>query len=198
MTTQYDTQSSVVGHVSVYRADSADIAKWTPLGDPLKNLVMFDWAVLAAKQVTVGGPQFRINAMYIEYQNVASPGNTVTPPALARGAGITYYNSLSGSSNTDFLRLPMTAVSTRLLNNSYSGDNIASFYAMTQGVTGIHGRSFSDSANSKIYSAALVCMQDELDRTKDLIVCRWNFPAGQQQLKLPSSQYGLKWELTFL
>jgi hypothetical protein len=138
--------------------------------------------------------------MYLEFENVASPGDPVTVPDYDRetSSGVAYYNGLSSSLNRDYLRVPLIATSTGTSDAAeYPNGNRATFFAQTTGLTGVHGKSFSEAANSVIFGGALVALVDENDPTKDLVLSRFYLPVPNQQPKLATSQIGFEWRLTF-
>lgn len=168
---------------------------WTPCSDFKSNLVLYDWAKITAKLLTSGDAKYRIGGMYLEFENTASPGDTVSAPTFDRTRSITYYNGLSGSASRDYLRVPLTA--TQLLSEGEGlTDNQIVFFARSSGVTGVHGKTFSDSANSVIFGASLVAFVDSTDATQDILLSSFYFSTGDQQQKLATSQIGIEWELT--
>ena len=71
--------------------------------------------------------------------------DTVSPPAFDRSGGIDYYNALSSSPDTDYLRLPLVATNLDSSNQVLFPDvNRMTFFAMSQGVVGANGKPFSD------------------------------------------------------
>lgn len=184
--------SSIQGKVRCHQVID-DI--WTPCSDFKSNLVLYDWAKITAKLLTSGDANYRIGGMYLEFENTASPGDTVSAPTFDRTRSITYYNSLSGSASRDYLRVPLTA--TQLLSAGEGlTDNQIIFFARSSGVTGVHGKTFSDSANSVIFGASLVAFVDSTDATQDILLSSFYFSTGDQQQKLATSQIGIEWELT--
>ncbi len=163
------------------------------------NLVLYDWATIVAKLLLRQGDRFGIAGMYLEFENVTSPGDTVSAPSFDRGpeSGVEYYNSLSGSGVRDYLRVPL--VSGALVSTDdelFPSGNRMTFFAQSSGVVGVHGRTFSDAVNSKVFGGALVAMPEESDSTQDLVFSRFYFDAAAQQIKLSTSQVGLDWETT--
>lgn len=168
---------------------------WTPCSDFKSNLVLYDWAKITAKLLTSGDANYRIGGMYLEFENTASPGDPVSAPTFDRTRSITYYNDLSGSASRDYLRVPLTA--TQLLSAGEGlTDNQIVFFARSSGVTGVHGKTFSDSANSVVFGASLVAFVDSTDATQDILLSSFYFSTGDQQQKLATSQIGIEWELT--
>ena len=170
-----------------------------------QNQIQFHWGFIAAQTIGNGLSKYRVSAMYIEFENVASPGDPVTVPMYGRDEGTEYYDALQSSGTLDFLRVPL--LQAPLLGiapgfESYftAGEtgNRATFFAQSQGVVGVHGKTFSDSVNSKVYGVALVATPVFADRTQDVVFARTYFPTGEQTLKEASSQIGISWDIDFL
>lgn len=168
---------------------------WTPATEWKSNLVLYQWATITAQLLAVGSSNYRIAGMYLEFENVSSPSDTVSPPTFDRTRDITYYDDLVGSSNRDYLRVPMTASPIGTEGTGLSSNQIV-FFARSSGLTGVHGKTFSDSVNSKIFGASLVAFVDNNDATQDLLFSSFYFDTADQQLKLATSQVGIEWELT--
>lgn len=171
--------------------------RWKSTGGGRHNDILYDWAAIVSQQLANGGTAYRIGGIYLEYQNVAEPGDPVTVPAFDRTGGISYYDGLAGNPTVDYLRVPLIAA---VLSNSnpslYDGDNVITFFAQSQGVVGVNGKPFSDVNNSTVYGGALVAIPDLADRTQDLVFSRGYVPTDQQQIKLASSQIGAQWIVT--
>lgn len=167
------------------------------LGDWGKNEILYGWADAAAQSLALGQANYKISAMFIEFKNVASPGDAVTVPSVTRSAGLSYYNSLLLTSDQDYLRVPMTAVTVESSDiDRFPLGNIMRFFAQSQGTTGVGGKTFSAGANSKIYGAALVVTPSFADAAQDIVFSRFYFPTDEQSVKLASSQSGIDWEVT--
>ena len=84
---------------------------WLPVTEFMKNEVLYEWGALVGQLLMRRGLNYGIAGMYVEFENAASPGDPVAPPTLTRNAdeGVDYYNSLSGSSDRDYLRVPLIA-----------------------------------------------------------------------------------------
>jgi hypothetical protein len=167
------------------------------------NQIQIDWGFVAAKAIGQGDSLYKISTMYIEYENVASPGDPVTVPTFDRSEGIEYYEDLQSSSTKDFLRVPLITNPTIGIETGFESyftapeGNKLTFYTQTQGTEGIHGKTFSDSVNSKIYGAALVATPVFADRTKDIIFARNYYATAEQTVKEASNQVGVTWEISF-
>lgn len=171
---------------------------WDPVTPFVHNDVLYDWATIVGKLLLKQGVKFGIGGMYIEFQNVASPGDPVAAPAVDRAGGAAYYADLATSPDTDYLRVPLIAGT---LNSTdadlFPGGNEATFFAQTSGVAGVHGKPFSDANNSVVFGGALVAFVDEDDPTQDLVFSRFYFGEADQQPKLATSQIGLEWPVRF-
>jgi len=133
--------------------------------------------------------------MYIEFDN---SGVAITTPTINRDEQLTYYNNLNINYPTrDYLRVPLIASDSDNTNTAlFTADNLGRFYAHTAGVTGVHGLTFSDTANSVVYGGALVAYREFSDASQDLIFSRVCFAPTSHVAKAPSSQIGLAWEIT--
>ena len=180
------------GKVRAYRVTDD---KWFSTTQVKPNLVLYEWANIVSKLLTQGDARYRIGGMYLEFENVASPGDTVTPPTFNRTRTVAYYNSLSSSATRDYLRVPLTA--TQVLSSGAGlTNNELVFFARSSGTTGVHGKAFSYAANSVIFGASLVAYVDATDASQDLLFSSFYFDPADQQQKLATSQVGLEWDLT--
>jgi len=168
---------------------------WQPVTDLKNNTVLYQWTQIASRLFANGSANYRIAGMYLEFENVASPGDAVSVPTFDRTRSISYYNDLAGSSNRDYLRVPLTGVQT-LSEGADLTDNQLVFFARSSGTLGVHGKTFSDSSNSVIFGASLAAFPDNNDATQDLLFSSFYFSVSEQQPKLATSQVGIEWELT--
>lgn len=176
---------------------------WIPLGNSL-NTVLYKWGFIAGKTIGHGDRDYRINTMYIEFENVTSPTDTVSVPSIARDEGTSYYEGLSSSSVRDYMRVSLIGDPTISIESGFESyftegvdGNLLTFFAQTAAPS-IHGKTFSSVVNSKIFGAALVAAPVAADRTQDIVFSRGYFDIAQQTLKEASSQVGVTWELPFL
>lgn len=170
--------------------------RWVPYCDFKPNLFMYEGAEACA-QLLRGEATYKAAGMYIEFQNVADPDDLVTVPTYGRGDGVQYYNDLVSSPDTDYLRVPLIAANLSSSDTSkYSLGNVINFVASTTGTLGVHGKTFSDSVNSKVFGGAIIAIPDENDSTKDLVISRFYFSPSRQRVKLPNSQLGVEWPLS--
>lgn len=185
--------AKVKGAVRVYPLTKPEIGVWEP------NALLFEWGAIFGQLLLRRGLNYGISGMYIEFENTGSPGAPVAAPTFTRGPheGRDYYNSLSSSSDRDYLRVNLISA---VLNSSdpvnFPKGNEPTFFAQTSGVVGVHGKPFSDVNNSTVFGGALVAFVDETDHTQDLVLSRFYMSVGQQQVKLPTSQIGFEWRLT--
>lgn len=169
-----------------------------------QNQIQSGWAYATAKLLGFGTAAFRIQAMYLEFENVADPDDTVSIPDYDTSEGIDYYNDLSLTASRDFLRVPLITAPALGVAAGYAsyftGDagNKLSFFSQSQGTEGIHGKAFGAASNSKVCGAALVSTPDYNDRTQDLIIARTYVDAADQILKSVSKQIGASWDLEFV
>lgn len=191
-----ETTPAAAGRVRLHSvADAGPRALLTPWRS---NLVLYEWGAIVGRLLATGGAAWKIGAMYLEYENVASPGDAVTPPPLSRDAdqGVDYYNALAASADRDYLRVAVMATTLESSDEvRYPKGNMLRFLARTGGVAGVHGKPFSDANNSRIFGAALVAAPSWADATQDLVFSRFYLEAADQQVKLPSSQIDLEWEI---
>jgi hypothetical protein len=188
------------GRVRAYECPApydCDHTPWVVQTEWSPNLVVYEWATIVGNLLNGTGLNYRIGGMYLEFENVATPGDTVTAPAFDRTRDVSYYTGLSGSSDRDYLRVGLTATQLTSSDSSlFPGGNKCTFFSRSSGTTGVHGKTFSDSVNSVIFGASLVAYVNSTDATQDLILSSMYFDAADQQAKLSTSQVGLEWELT--
>lgn len=157
---------------------------------------MDDYATVVSKLLS-GNPEYKAAGMYFEFQNLADPEDEVSAPSYEVSDGIDYYLGLAESEDIDYIRVPLTAATVSSSDaDRFPGGNVLTAFAQTSGTVGHHGKTYSDSVNSKVFGGALVAMPDQDDSTQDLVISRFYFDAEKQQLKLSSSQIGLAWPLT--
>ena len=189
----------VFGRYTIYDIDAA--GRWRRLFSR-NNKLQVTWGFAAAKLFGEGDRRYRINRMYIEYENVAAPGNVVAVPSYTEFDGLDYYDNLTAP--RDFLRVPLISTPQLFIGNGYasyftdglSGNGLR-FFAQSVGTSGAHGLAFSDSVNSKIFGIGLVASPEDGDRQQDVLITRGYYATGQQQLKTASGQIGVGWELVF-
>ena len=157
------------------------------------NTILYSWSEILAELLTKGNSKYRISGMYLEFANVANPGDVVSVPTYNRTRDIDYYTGLSVSSDLDYLRVPLTA--TTLSSKDALINNVLTFFAMSSGVVGIHGKPFSAANNSVIYGGALVAMPEAGDASQDKIFSAMYLPLDEQQAKGPNNQIGLEWQI---
>ena len=148
-------------------------------------------------------PSYRLSSMYVEFENMSDPSVAVTIPAFDKSEGLSYYNNLSLSGTRDYLRIPLIQQPLLGVDTGYEAffsagtGNKLTFFAITQGSVGVHGRVYSAASNSKVCGVALVATPNFADQSQDIIFARSYYPAEQQLVKPPSSQIGIAWEIIF-
>lgn len=198
--------SGVRGRVTLWRLDEPTGAKTLLHSQP--NQIQYSWGHIAARQLgfkrQAGRPDYHISAMYVEFENLASPSATVTVPSFERSLGLDYFNELMDSATQDFLRVPLRLEPTLGISTGYEAyfatgvdGNQLTFFAQTAGVTGVHSKTFSHTVNSKVYAATLVATPVFSDRTQDVVFARTTFSGAGQVTKEASSQIGITWDIAF-
>ena len=189
---RYSLARSAHGEVTLFSRRESDGAIRRQIW--LRNLILYSGADVTAK-AWVG--QWTVNTMYLEFQQLANPGDTVPPPAFGRADGIAYYNGLSGSPNTDFLRVPLTVPPAFSASGADYDNNEVTLNALSEGTAGFFGKLFSDSVNSAVYGAALVAAPDPSDQSQDVVFSRVYSDIGTIP-KEAGFQIGITWMLQAL
>ena len=134
------------------------------------NIIPYQGADVLARALS-GDTDYAAGAMLFEYENTAGSPSVPSPQ---RDEGISYYlDDLSLSATKDYIRVPLVVPAGFSSSDSdkYDG-NQATFFAITSGTAGIHGRGFSQSDNSKVYGVALVATPAPTQYTSDLLFSR--------------------------
>ncbi len=169
------------------------IPTWRAVTRFSPNLILREWGAIVGRLLLRQGLQYGIAGMYVEFANSGSP---VAVPSYDRetASGVAYYNSLADDATLDYLRVPLISGVLGATDAAlYPNGNEPTFFAMTSGVVGVHGKAFSDVAESRVIGAALVAMPDEADATQDLVLSRYYFPEDEQIPKLATGQVGIEW-----
>ena len=188
---------TIEGIVSLF--DVTPAGAWLPRTTD-RNQIQVQWGEIAARLFGDGDGRYKLSAMYLEFENVANPGDTVTAPGYDQDEGTEYYEALSASPARDFLRVPLLASPRKGVVAGYEGlvaANSLTFLAQSSGTAGVHGKEFSDAANSVVFGLALVAAPVWGDRTLDLVFGRRYYDPAKQVPKKPSSQVGVSWTENF-
>lgn len=135
-----------------------------------KNIIPYQGADVLARALS-GNSSYGAGAMYFEYENTAG---VPTIPSPQRDEDISYYlDTLNLSATKDYIRIPLVVPAGFSSSNSdrYDGNQVT-FFAMTSGTTGTHGKAFSNAANSKVYGVALAAAPTPAQYTSDLLFSR--------------------------
>lgn len=184
--------------VSQFRQRTGRVPGWSPVTPYLPNKLLYEWGEIFGSLLLRRGVQYGVGGMYIEFENVGTPGDPVAAPSFERGPGegVAYYNDLASSGDRDYLRVPLVAGTMDSTDQTkYPGGNRPILFAQTVGVAGVHGKPFSDANNSVVFGGALVAFVDETDHTRDLVLSRFYFTVENQMPKLANGQVGLEWRL---
>ena len=199
------SKSGIRGQVSLWRIAEPSGTRTFLHSQP--NQIQYSWGHIAARQLgfrrQAGRPDYYISAMYLEFENLASPSSTVTVPSFTRDLGLDYFNELLDSATRDFIRVPMRLEPALGISTGFEpyftdgvDGNQLTFFVQSAGVVGVHGKTFSHSVNSKIYAATLVAAPTG-DRTQDVVFARTTFAGAEQVTKEASSQIGISWDIAF-
>ena len=160
-----------------------------------RNTILFEGADILALLIA-GQSDYNVSAMYIEYENLASPGDPITPPTFDRSGGVAYYNGLGASPTIDFLRVPITVSPAFSTSGTDYENNIVTFFGVTEGTVGFHGKTFSPSSNSAVFGAALVAAPDLQDQSQDKVYAR-TYTGIDKVLKQTGFEIGVTWQARF-
>lgn len=164
----------------------------------VRNQRQNGYAKVCVRLLGFGDVRYKLSAIYVEFENVASPGDAVVNPSFDKDAGIEYYSALSGSGTRDFLRVPLTGVAGSLSAGFAGADeNTVTFTAVTASAAGVHGVTFSSAANSKICGVALVAAPVWADRSQDVVFGRAYYEAADQLLKPAAGQVAVTYTEEF-
>jgi len=153
------------------------------------NLILYGAADILA-QLIAGNADYKINAMYIEFENTGGP--PVIPPAFDRSGGRAYYDGLGAGK--DYLRVPILVSPALSASGVAYQNNQATFFAVTEGVAGVHGTTFD--ITSVVYGAALVAAPDIGDQSQDIVFSRVYTEIGSIQKEV-GHEVGVTWTIGF-
>lgn len=152
------------------------------------NLVLYGAADILALLAS-GNPDYKINAMYMEFANTGGP--PVPAPAFDRSGGRAYYDGLVGA---DYLRVPILTSPALSKSNAVYENNQVTFFAVTDGVVGVHGTPFN--TTSVVYGAGLVAAPDIGDQSRDVVFSRVYTEIGSIQKEV-GHEIGVTWTIRF-
>lgn len=190
---------NVQGRYTVY--DILDNGLWVPR-IVKRNTLMVSWGFAAAQLFGNGDLRYRINKVYIEYENT---GSAVSPPSFDAFDGRAYYDSLSPPK--DYLRVNVLGSPRISIVPGYEAyfdaaageGNRLTITAQSTGTEGVNGLEFSDGVSSRAYGLALVASPEDADRTKDILVTRGYWTTGAEQAtEQASGQIGVSWDLDLI
>ena len=166
-----------------------------------KNLILFSGADILA-QALAGTPGYKVSTLYLEFKNLAMPGDPVPIPSFDRTGGVAYYNGLASSLDIDYLRIPLQiSPSFGTSDETDYENNRVTFVGISEGTLGFHGKLFGSGANSAVYGAALVASPAPDDQTQDRVFSRVyaGVVAGWASAieKQAGTQIGVTWTVRF-
>lgn len=170
--------------------------RWEPYCEFKPNLFMYEGSEVVAQLIS-GESKYKVAGMYIEFENVSDPDDVVSVPTYGRGDGVQYYDDLVSSVSRDYLRVPLIAATVTSSDTSrFPVGNVVTCFARSSGALGVHGKTFSSAANSKVFGGALIAIPDAEDATQDLVISRFYFATSKQRVKLSNAQMGVEWPIT--
>jgi hypothetical protein len=173
---------------------------WTPATPWIPNLVTYDAAYILAQLLrgSPDGKNYSISAAYILFEN--NGGAPVSVPAFGRDDGKSFYDGLLTDPNQDYIRVAVSGVTLDSTDTTlYPDGNRLTVFAQTEGVVGVHGKTFSDTVSSRVFGGAVVAAPVFADQTQDLVYA--NFAWGDsddQMIKLAGSQLGVTYRVSLL
>lgn len=158
-----------------------------------RNQILFGGADIFA--LLLGGQTgYGISTLYVEFENLTNPADPITPPAFDRSGGLAYYAGLAASPNRDFLRVPLTTSPAFSTSGAEYKNNLITFFGVTEGLQGFHGKPFGETSNSAVIGAGLVASPDTMDQSKDLVFSRL-YTGIDKILKSAGFQVGITWQI---
>lgn len=166
------------------------------------NSLVYDWGHVAARCLGLGQREYKIGGMYLEFENVLAPGDTVPVVDVDPALGLEYFQALSG--NKDYLRVALSGTPELGIAAGFEDyfapgqtGNMLTFVARTSATAGVRGLPFSDGDRSVVYGLALVATPVPGDHGADVVFARSYFAGSQQLAKEASRQVAVTWEHRF-
>lgn len=164
-----------------------------------KNLFLNSASTILARLCS-GDIRYRLAMMYIEFANVASPGDTVVAPTYSVDSDRGYYDSLLSDPTNDYLRVPIFAFGVTVSSEQeavFPGGNVLTMTAKTAGLVGVHGKPFSADYNSTVIGGAVVATPEPDNADADVLFNRWYNDESAQLLKPSNGQLSVEWQVDF-
>jgi len=134
-----------------------------------KNIIPYQGADVLAR-ILAGDETFVPGAMFFEFENTAGVPSVPVP---TRSEDIDYYlDTLALSAVKDYVRAPLVVSPAISASGSDYDGNQVTFFAITAGSTGVHGKTFDFSADSKVYGVALAATPQPTQYTQDRLFSR--------------------------
>lgn len=157
------------------------------------NLIMNGMSEAAAR-VLSGDTRYKAGAMYFEFQNLASPGDTPVYPVFDATEDVSYYTGLQFSATNDFIRVPILAAPNVQVSSTGA---LLTLYALAPSTSiGFWGKPFTSAANSVVIGGAVVATPDISVQSNDVIMCR-NYPPNTKVPRVEGEQIGIIWNIEF-
>ena len=113
----------------------------------------------------------KLDTAYVEFSN----GHTVTSADIAPNVLRTHFDSLAGTGDCDYLRLPILS---HTQGRTKDGRPKLTLVIATDGVSGVHGKSFSAAVGSRVYAVTLAASQ--LNDREDIFIARHCYEETEQ------------------
>lgn len=160
-----------------------------------RNTIMTDAADCLPRQ-SAGDMRYRLAYMYMQFENLASPGDSPSVPTYTPGDGVEYYTGLEVHPTQDFLRVPLLISPTFTPSSSDYAGNMVTFVALSGGFdTGFWGKPFNAANNSAVFGGALVAAPTG-QQQGDKIFAR-NYPTAAKVLKPAGEQIVMQWSIEY-
>lgn len=132
-----------------------------------KNIIPYQGADVLARLLG-GDIDYKPAVMYFEFDNA---GGVPVPPSPTRDEGIGYYLSdLALEAQRDYLRVPLVVTPAITSSGSDYAGNQVTFFAITAGSSGEHGKPFQ--TGSQVYGVGLAASPEPTQATSDLLFSR--------------------------
>jgi len=183
------------GRIRVCRG-GVEAAPWTD------NTLLYGWAPIAVHRLTTPDSPYWLNTLYIEYANVADPGDPVSTPVVGRDDGLNYYAALASVPDRDYLRVPTVGgpefgtIPGTEATLGPGWHNLAVVRGTTANATaGVHGRPYG--LQSKLCGLALASAPNRADPSADLIYGRAYWSPTQQVATIAGTNLTVEYEISF-
>lgn len=180
-----------------------EAGRFAPRSTWSKNSAVITAGAVLAHAAFPGGSLPGVNAMYIEFQNVAELGDPATVPEVDP-EDLSYYQALAVATDRDYLRVPLLPASefsvapgNELLLPTGVTD-WAWVTAVTGATEGVNGKPFTAAALSVVCGIAAVSVPNWDDPTQDVLFARAYYEPSNQLARSAAVEIAARyrWRLT--